>query len=758
MRIISAIPLALLAVAGPAEDRTWNFDPPPDTFSDKAVLDLRSLNEREAGEKGFVRLSKDGNDFVLGDGTPVRFWAYNDNQDFRRRKQRPPMAADPWPADAERNARFLAKRGLNLSRCFINITPTGDDIDAIAEDERDVLWREVATMKKQGIYTLFTPYWALSSRVHPGQGGVAATGDKDKNPAPYGLLFFDPALKKAYKAWMKATLTEKNPYTGIPLAQDPALAVIQLQNEDGLFWWTLNHPITGDAGRELGKQFGTWLAKQHGSVNDAVARWQGAKVEGDDLAAGTPALMPIWNMISLGAGGAGMDARRCDQAAFLTETTRSFNAEMTAYLRDDLGCKQLISAGNWYSVASGLLNDAQRCADAVCDVVAVNRYFWLPVTGSQTTGWAVVDGDTFLDHSVLEDPLSFPLALKHVEGHPMITTEIGWMAPLSHRSESSLLVAAYGCLTGFDAPCWFANMGEETWRPPVSANGYIKSQARYDWATPMCLGQWPATALLFRKGLVRQGEPVVRERRSLSDITSMRAPIIAERSGSDPLRDKEILSSTSNITTPVDEHAYLVGPVSVAYGADPASSVVAKDLGSHLDLDRGQARSDTGELVWNWKDGLCTVDAPRAQGATGFLAKRDSIALKDLTIACRNRYATIIAVSLDDQPLANSTKVLVQVGTTQKPTGWQTRPAKLKGKPGTDQGNAPTAEEVVALGQPPWQVEEADITIAIANPRLAKVRTLDANLEEVSVGDLDRASGKGSFTFPKSALYVLLTE
>ncbi len=36
---------------------------------------------------------------------------------------------------------------------------------------------------------------------------------------------------------MKALCTRTNPYTGIKLADEPAVAVIQLQNEDSLLWW-----------------------------------------------------------------------------------------------------------------------------------------------------------------------------------------------------------------------------------------------------------------------------------------------------------------------------------------------------------------------------------------------------------------------------------------------------------------------------------------------------------------------------------------
>src|SRR5580704_8447434 len=46
----------------------WAFDPPTDTFSPSALLDLRYLNEKTAGETGFVRRTPDGGGFALGNG------------------------------------------------------------------------------------------------------------------------------------------------------------------------------------------------------------------------------------------------------------------------------------------------------------------------------------------------------------------------------------------------------------------------------------------------------------------------------------------------------------------------------------------------------------------------------------------------------------------------------------------------------------------------------------------------------------------
>src|SRR5687768_7556524 len=84
-----------------AEEGKWAFVPPRDDFSSNSMLDLRYLNERVAGESGYVTLSKDGNDFLLGNGKPARFWALNTSYD---------------KANLDRHARFLAKRGINMVR------------------------------------------------------------------------------------------------------------------------------------------------------------------------------------------------------------------------------------------------------------------------------------------------------------------------------------------------------------------------------------------------------------------------------------------------------------------------------------------------------------------------------------------------------------------------------------------------------------------------------------------------------------------
>ena len=338
-----------------------------------------------------------------------------------------------------------------------------------------------------------------------------------------------------------------------------------------------------------------------------------------------------------------------------------------------------------------------------------------------------------------------PLTLKQVDGFPMMITESSWVPPQGYQSEGPFLVAAYQSLTGIDAYYWFAT-GEEDWRQPGSANGFLPSEGKWVCATPMLMGQWPAAALMYRLGYIKQGEPVVYEQRSLDDLWRRRMPIIAEDAGYDPNRDKANMSKESNVKDGVNPLAYLVGPVVVKYGGDPAKSR-AVDLSPYLREDKKLIRSITGQLHMDYGKGLCALNAPKAQGVTGFLKKGGTVKCADVEIQSGNDYATVLVVAMDDKPLKSSGKILVQVGTTERPLGWKTRPAQVNGRAG---------EEVVSFGRAPWMIVNGDVTLTLNNTKITKARVLDANGMPVKEVPLATSAGGKTLKFPADALYVVL--
>jgi hypothetical protein len=703
----------------------WPFNPSKDDFSPDALLDLRSLNEKVAGESGFVTRSKDGSDFVLGNGKPARFWALNDNAQCNA------------GVDLDRHARFIAKRGVNMVRFHSNMTPTTENLNDVDKGDRDRLWTLVASMKKEGIYTTFSPYWAGPSRVKPSMGVLDTGGNGN-----WGVLFFDKKLQEGYKSWMKQVLTEKNPYTGIPLAQDPALAIIQIQNEDSLLFYT-SQGIKGTALVELRKQFGEFAKTKYGSLDKAKEAWGGEAVDGDNFANGEAGVYIIWELTQLN-GSEGKQKRRADQMQFFTETMYNFNKMVDDYIHKELGCKALINAGNWRAADNVLMLDSERYSYTPNQIMGVNRYYGGAHEGANA-GWAIVNGDKFTDDSVLLNPRGLPVSLKQVDGYPMIISESSWVPPQGYQSEGPFMIAAYQSLNGVDAYYWFAN-GEEDWRQPGSANGFLPSEGKWVCGTPMLMGQWPAAALFYRMGYVKQGAPAIYEERTLNDLWERKTPITAEDAGFDPNRDKDNHSKESNIKDGVSPLAYLVGPVLTKYNGDPSKSKVI-DLKSFIDENAKTVKSDTGELSLDYGKGLCTLNAPKVQGATGFFKQQSDIALKDVTIHSGNPYATVIVVAMDDKELKESQKVLVQVGTTERPSGWQTKPATVDKRPG---------EEVVNFGHAPWQIIEGDVTITINNPKLKTAYVLDANGMKVKDIQFETDGASKRFKFPTDALYVVL--
>jgi hypothetical protein len=206
--------------------------------------------------------------------------------------------------------------------------------------------------------------------------------------------------------------------------------------------------------------------------------------------------------------------------------------------------------------------------------MGVNRYFTGAHEGKDN-GWAIRVGDKFTNNSVLLDPRGMPTNIKQPVGYPFIISETEWVAPTAYQSEGPLLTAAYQSLSGVDISYFLrtemCRSGSRrlcpirgTRRP---ASGMSRHRCR--WAS------FPPPRLLFRQGYLKKGIPVVHEERALDDLWQRRSPLIVEEGGWDPNRDTGNLPPRSAVKTGADPMAFLVGPVEVALGGDPAKSRVA---------------------------------------------------------------------------------------------------------------------------------------------------------------------------------------
>ncbi len=718
---------------------SWAFTLPSDPFSDKALLDLRGLNEAQSGQHGFVRLSEDGNYFVRGDGKPLRLWMVGtDGHRFE-------------PTAMNRHARWLAKLGVNMARLHVTVCQKkeGSNITDINEPLIDGMFRFIKAAKDNGIYVLISPFYAHFDA--PESWGLPG-GKVDME----GLLFVDPKLQQAYRHWTRELYTRKNPYTGLAIKDDPTVAMLQIHNEDSLFFWTAQQ-LGEHHRRLLANHFSGWLTNKYGSVAKAWAAW-GNGYKGrdplDDLANGRVACLRIYEL-TLDAKGA-YAKRLNDTAQFLAEFQRAFYASMGRYLREELGCKQLLNATNWRTANDRKLKALERYSYLALDVDAENEY-----VGSDyqhqgpNANYRIDPGHYLVNESVLSKPYEMCTNFRQEEGHPFILTETAWKNPNRYQSEGPFLVAAYQSLTGIDGVVWFSCQTPRYETDPLKRFWRVDDQfSTHKWnhCYPAMMAGFPANALLYRKGYLKQADPVVREVRSLEAIFKRTPPRIDDNEAYGDQRNlSDLQADWKGEPDEVNRAAFLIGPVCSRMGGDPSASYVA-ELSRWFDPAAGTIQSATGELLWDYRRELCKMDAPKAQGVTGFLRRNGGkFQLSDVTIKSDNTYATVNVVSLDDRALTQSEMVLVQVITANRLTGFQTKPATFtigKGK----QAYRVNGEQIVRVGNPPFRIANTLVTVEINNPGLTQAVVLDINGYPKSKQQVRQ----GQVTLPKDAMYVVL--
>ncbi|MBM3214095.1 hypothetical protein FJZ36_04190 [Candidatus Poribacteria bacterium] len=674
-----------------ADPGYFPFEPGLDPFSDSALLDLRSLNEAAAGEHGFVQ--RDGARFVLGDGTPVRFWGVN-------------VSANNAGQDRKSVAylaRKLAKLGVNCVRYHGPLFDASGDPAIIDARKLDDLHYLIAAMKSEGIYTFLSFYFPLWFDIRPSYGIDGY--ETIENKKPFALLFFDERMQAIYRSWLDGIFSTPNPYTGVPLSQEPAVSVVELQNEDSFFFWTFTQKnVPAVHWERLERRFAHWLEGRYGSLANALESW-GSATHPDDAAGGRAGIFEAWHMTRDGsrAGGPDKTRRIGDQVRFLTELQREFYEQTIRHLRDDLGSQSLVSPSNWHVTDGPTLDALERYTYGAGEVIDRHGYFGGKHDG-EGSGYAVRVEHTFENTAAVQNPTNLPFNVFQTGDYPHTVSEIGWPQPNRFRADMTFLASAYGSLQDIDGFYFFA-VGSNFLRDT--------SMAKFQVGSPVVAGSFPAAALQYRRGDVAAGVPAIRQVLRLDDLFAMQGSGAATPEALDALRAADV-PADARVSGPVstfDPLSFAVGPVVRVFGENPADSTQAA-MSHYIDRSAQVVRSLTGELEWRYGVGIATVDTPRSQGAVGFLAKAGPIALGDVTIECRNEFGSVSVISLDGLPLAESRRILVQTLTEDRPYGFRQE-----------------GERIASLGGSPFGVAEIRATVKFprANGRPIQVVALDEN-------------------------------
>ncbi|MBC7352337.1 MAG: carbohydrate binding domain-containing protein [Thermogutta sp.] len=227
-----------------------------------SITNLSEWLDRPAGKHGFIRAE---NGHFVTDAGRIRLWATN--LCFE--------ACFPTKEEAERLARRLASLGINCvrmhhmdNRHIWGKSPNKLTIDPEMLDKLDYL---IYQLKLHGIYTNINLH--VSRQFGPAEGFPAVQGlpNYDK-----GIDNFEPRMIEYQKKYARDLLTHINPYTGTAYINEPAIAMVEINNENAAFdeyrKGAFDH-LPEPYASQLRKLWNAWLKKKYGSDDALRKAW-----------------------------------------------------------------------------------------------------------------------------------------------------------------------------------------------------------------------------------------------------------------------------------------------------------------------------------------------------------------------------------------------------------------------------------------------------------------------------------------------------
>jgi len=667
--------------------------PDDDEFSEKSIIDMSRLLHRPAGRYGFVQ--RKGRDFVFSQtGKPVKFWG---------------MCAGLAKSEKlwEQQARFYAKHGINMIRRhtvqgvvgLLKKDPqTGKRLFDRARLARWDRW--FATLKKHGIYmtwSSFYPHIITHEDQYPEELYAELPQQRGGGRSTSGFVNFMRELQDAEWAWLKTLLLHKNPYTGLRYVDEPALAIVEVHNEDCVFWhWPLNRlePRNTPFPKHvaiLKRVWTEWLKKRYKNDEALKAAWGAGLRRGDSVNNPSMGIYGAWEMAPDGPRRNKAEKKRMgDFIRFLAETQRAYYERRYKRLRG-LGFKGVIVSTAWR--AGGAAADPANiwCDDAM-DCITRHNYL-----GGGAGGHGIAVGKVN-NQTHMGQPGSHLLAIGfyQVEDRPFIVTEWTQKPPNQWKAEAAPLFAFYGMgLQGWDASYHFAG------NRPRMGSGWPGMRS-YVTETPHYIGQFPALAFAIYKGHIKEA-PIAAARRLKLDDVFQGADALSQDFTGGGYDDRQL---KGNLATPKEVLAIGRVTVKVADGLDRSFAV---DWNKYWDRDRKVVRSITGELTWDYRRRVVTLHAEKTQGIVGF-AGGGQYDLPGVRVRVKTPFVSLLFTPLDDKALIESQHILITAMARDKQTGAEY--------------NA-DGTRLLRAGRPPLLMEPVQATLTFKGAPISSVKVVD---------------------------------
>jgi len=624
--------------------------------------DMSFLLDRPAGAHGFIRIA-DGH-LITGNGQRWRAWGQNLTG----------AAALPTMSKAPILARRLGKYGINclrlhhmdhrwphgvLIRRLARLAPHEEGSDGSLSHRDSEPTRSldpeamarldyfIACCSDNGIY--------IDLNLNVSRPFTAADGVKQVDWIGFGkgLTYFDPQLIRLQKEYAAQMLGHVNPFTGHRYAEDPTIAIVELVNENSIVESWVCGRLRGEQTKPFGswgdipsayaedldRLWNHWLARRYPDRQTLVQAWSGDLRDYEDPNAGSVRRLRPEEFATAGRG------RFHDEATFYAEIERRFFREMAAYLRGELGVRQVIigSSDHNHSI-HGTLHVENNSEFGIIDGHVYWQHPRMPGDAWSTTEWTITNTPMVdaPDHSAPAQ-----LSRSRVKGLPYIVSETNEPFPNDHAAEYIPIVAAYALLQDWDGLFIYSHRGDSA----------------EQWGDSVISGFWPTA-----------NDPLKMVETAIGALVFLRGDVQAARQTVERHVTHERVLDSLRSDLPDDVYPYelhhLPGRLALVHAtalADLHADSPSPAAGDTV-LPEGIIASDTGELIWEEKpdDGRVRVDTPRYQAGIG---RAGHYATSNLTVEFETPFAAVQLVSLEAEPIARAQRLLLVAGARVANTG-----------------------------------------------------------------------------------------
>jgi hypothetical protein len=250
-----------------------------------------------------------------------------------------------------------------------------------------------------------------------------------------------------------------------------------------------------------------------------------------------------------------------------------------------LGFRGAITASNWTTAHPEVLGPLEKYTYTAGDFIDRHGYFAGKAEGPDVS-WSIREGMTYADRSALRfdsdtpgEPKRFvhPIMDVHYDGKPSMISETTWNRPNRYRSEAPLYYAAYGALQGTDAIVHFF---DDTTEWSVKPGFFV---GPWTLMTPAMMGQFPAAALIYRRGLVAEGDLLAAVNLRPEDLFDLKGTPLPQDASFDEFRLKDVPEGQAlrpgNVIDPL---IHLAGRTEVTFSVQPRPARL-KELRPYID-------------------------------------------------------------------------------------------------------------------------------------------------------------------------------